>query len=86
MIALGDVSVTGKEITVTHTRYAFVKASRHADRLGKPLDCILPLVPPRQVEAFDALGAEVLARDRDRHGLVAMATTGRQHIDLIGKG
>lgn len=25
MIALGDVSVTGKEITVTHTRYAFVK-------------------------------------------------------------
>ncbi|HXI08905.1 MAG: hypothetical protein ACRC1G_04450 [Bradyrhizobium sp.] len=34
VIALGDVSVTGKEITVTHTRYAFVKADCHAEIVG----------------------------------------------------
>ncbi|KAH2819197.1 hypothetical protein KXV85_003563, partial [Aspergillus fumigatus] len=35
VIALGDVSVTGKEITVTHTRYAFVKADCHAEIVGR---------------------------------------------------
>lgn len=41
MIALGAVSVTGKEITVTHTRYAFFRHSFHADVVGRPSDDFL---------------------------------------------
>ncbi|MBI5260577.1 MAG: hypothetical protein HY852_02020 [Bradyrhizobium sp.] len=86
MIALGDVSFTGKEITVTHTRYAFVKANRNADIASSSLDGFSQLIPVQQVDVFDASGADVLARDRDKHRLVAMATAGCQSINLTGTG
>jgi 6,7-dimethyl-8-ribityllumazine synthase len=57
VIALGAVSVTGKEITVTHTRYAFVKANGHADNVGKALDGFLQFIPAHQVDVFDLPGA-----------------------------
>ena len=34
MIALGDVSVTRKEITIAHTRYMFVTQFAEGDRRG----------------------------------------------------
>jgi hypothetical protein len=40
VIALGDVSVTKKEITMTHTRYAFVKANWHADIVSKAFQAL----------------------------------------------
>jgi 6,7-dimethyl-8-ribityllumazine synthase len=57
VIALGDVSVTGKEITMTPTRYAFVKANWHADIVSKSLDGFLQLIPAQQVDVFDVPGA-----------------------------
>jgi 6,7-dimethyl-8-ribityllumazine synthase len=56
VIALGDVSVTGKEITVTHTRYAFVKAGRAADIVSRSLRGRLPPIPVRRVDMFDVPG------------------------------
>jgi hypothetical protein len=44
VIALGDVLVTGKEITMTHTRYSFVKPNGHADIVSKLLDTFLRLI------------------------------------------
>jgi hypothetical protein len=38
VIALGDVSVTKRRITMTHTRYAFVEGSSNADVVGRRFD------------------------------------------------
>jgi hypothetical protein len=67
VIALGDVPVTEKEITMTPTRYAFVKLNGHADRVSDSLGTLLG-------------SAEVDAVDGDKHKLVAMASTGRQYV------
>jgi 6,7-dimethyl-8-ribityllumazine synthase len=66
VIALGDVSVTGKEIIMAHTRYAFVKANWHAEIVSKSLEGFLQLIPAPQVDVFDVPGAfelPLLARD-----------------------
>jgi 6,7-dimethyl-8-ribityllumazine synthase len=65
VIALGDVS-DPKEITMTHTRYAFVKANWHAEIVNRSLDGFLELIPAKQVDVFDVPGAfelPLVARD-----------------------
>lgn len=42
---------------MTHTRYAFVKASWHADIVGSALEGFLQVIPPEQVDIFDVPGA-----------------------------
>src|SRR6056297_1853168 len=56
VIALGDVS-RAKEITMTHTRYAFIKASWHADIVDRALDGFLQKLPRDDVDVFDVPGA-----------------------------
>jgi len=71
VIALGDVSLA-KEITMTPTRYAFVKANWHAEIVNRALDGFCELIPAQQVDVFDVPGAfelPLLARD--------LAATGR---------
>ncbi|MBY5462143.1 6,7-dimethyl-8-ribityllumazine synthase [Rhizobium leguminosarum] len=57
---------------MTPTRYAFVKASWHADIVDRALDGFYQLVPPELVDVFDVPGAfemPLLSRD--------LAATGR---------
>lgn len=63
MIALGDVSVTGKEIAVTHTRYVYVEANREGEFASPSLAGVLPLATGREIAVFEG-------RDRSalRHG------------------
>jgi 6,7-dimethyl-8-ribityllumazine synthase len=66
VIALGDVSLPDKEITMTHTRFAFVKANWHGDIVGEALKGFLEIIPSQQVDVFDAPGAfelPLVARD-----------------------
>ena len=70
VIALGDVSQP-KEITMTHTRFAFIKAHWHSDIVDKALDGFLELIPAAQVDVFDVPGAfemPLLARDVAQSG------------------
>jgi len=70
VIALGDVS-RAKEITMTHTRYAFIKASWHADIVDRALDGFLQKLPRDDVDVFDVPGAfemPLLARDLAKSG------------------
>jgi len=60
VIALGDVSVTGKEIAVTHTRAAFAEANWRADRVGQYL---VSCPKPDPAAVFDRQGRPDL-----RHG------------------
>jgi 6,7-dimethyl-8-ribityllumazine synthase len=65
MIALGDVSLC-REITMTHTRYGFIKANWHADIVCRALEGVRQLIPSDQIEVFDVPGAfemPLLARD-----------------------
>jgi 6,7-dimethyl-8-ribityllumazine synthase len=65
VIALGDVSKS-EEFTMTHTRYAFVKANWHAEIVNRSLDGFLELIPAKQVDIFDVPGAfelPLMARD-----------------------
>ena len=71
VIALGDVSLP-KEITMTPTRYAFIKANWHAEIVDRALDGFCELIPAEQIDVFDVPGAfemPLLARD--------LAATGR---------
>ncbi|MBY5620605.1 6,7-dimethyl-8-ribityllumazine synthase [Rhizobium leguminosarum] len=57
---------------MTPTRYAFVKASWHADIVDRALDGFHQLIPPEQIDVFDVPGAfemPLLSRD--------LAATGR---------
>lgn len=59
---------------MTHTRFAFVKATWHADIVDRALDGFLELIPPDQVDVFDVPGAfemPLLARDLARTGRYA---------------
>jgi 6,7-dimethyl-8-ribityllumazine synthase len=70
VIALGDVSLR-KEITMTHTRYAFIKAGWHADIVDQALEGFLQIVPTEEVEIFDVPGAfemPLLARNLANSG------------------
>jgi 6,7-dimethyl-8-ribityllumazine synthase len=71
VIALGDVSLA-KEITMTPTRYAFVKANWHAEIVNRALDGFYELIGAQHVDVYDVPGAfelPLLARD--------LAATGR---------
>jgi 6,7-dimethyl-8-ribityllumazine synthase len=84
VIALGDVSFTGKEITMTHTRYAFVKANWHADIVSKSLDGFLELIPAQQVDVFDVPGAfelPLVARDLAESGKYAAVAAAALVVD-----
>jgi hypothetical protein len=63
VIALGDVSVTGKEIAVTHTRCLLIQANWHADRVGQSLIGFPKRVPAQPAGVFDRQGRADL-----RHG------------------
>jgi 6,7-dimethyl-8-ribityllumazine synthase len=65
VIALGDVSIP-KEITMTPTRFAFIKANWHAEIVDQALDGFCEIVPAEQVDVYDVPGAfemPLLARD-----------------------
>jgi 6,7-dimethyl-8-ribityllumazine synthase len=84
VIALGDVSVTEKEIIMTHTRYAFVKANWHADIISKSLDGFLQLVPAHQVDVYDVPGAfelPLVARDVAKSGRYAAVAAAALVVD-----
>jgi len=55
-----------KEITVTLARFAFIKASWHADIVDRALDGFREIIPAEQIDVFDVPGAfemPLLARD-----------------------
>jgi 6,7-dimethyl-8-ribityllumazine synthase len=56
VIALGDVSLR-KEITMTHTRYAFIKAGWHAEIVDQALEGFTQKIPKENVDVFDVPGA-----------------------------
>jgi len=64
---------------MTHTRYAFIKASWHADIVDRALDGFCEVIPENQVDIYDVPGAfemPLLARDlaqTGRYGAVACA-------------
>jgi hypothetical protein len=63
VIALGDVSVTGKEIAVTHTHHGFVKAKPDGVVANPSLTGFPPLIPGQKTAVFDGAGRSAL-----RHG------------------
>ncbi|MFK7743882.1 MAG: 6,7-dimethyl-8-ribityllumazine synthase [Roseobacter sp.] len=53
-------------MTMTHTRYAFIKAQWHADIVDRAYDGFVQEIPPSQVDVFDVPGAfemPLMARD-----------------------
>ncbi|WP_346394251.1 6,7-dimethyl-8-ribityllumazine synthase [Thioclava sp. F34-6] len=44
-------------MTMTHTRYAFIKANWHADIIDRALEGFLEEIPAAQVDVFDVPGA-----------------------------
>ena len=83
VIALGDVS-SRKEITVTHNRYAFIKAGWHADIVDQALVGFLQKVPEEDVDVFDVPGAfemPLLARDLAKSGRYAAVVAAAFVVD-----
>jgi 6,7-dimethyl-8-ribityllumazine synthase len=83
VIALGDVSKP-KEITMTPTRYAFIKAGWHAEIVDRALDGFRELIPAEQVEVFDVPGAfemPLLARDLAASGRYAAVAAAAFVVD-----
>ena len=67
--ALGERVTYLKEITMAHTRYAFVKANWHADIVNQALSGFCEIIPAEDVDVFDVPGAfelPLLARDLAR--------------------
>ena len=59
---------------MTHTRYAFVKASWHADIVDRAYEGFTNIIPAEQVDVFDVPGAlemPLLARDLAQIGRYA---------------
>jgi 6,7-dimethyl-8-ribityllumazine synthase len=84
VIALGDVSFTREEITMTHTRFAFVKANWHAEIVNKALDGFFELIPSHQVDVFDVPGAfelPLIARDLAASGKYAAVAAAALVVD-----
>ena len=84
VIALGDVSFTRKEITMTHTRFAFVKANWHADIVGNALKGFIEIIPTQQVDVFDVPGAfelPLVARDLATSGKYAVVVAAALVVD-----
>ena len=69
---------------MTPTRYAFVKASWHADIVDRALDGFYQLVPPEQVDVFDVPGAfemPLLSRDLAASGRYAAVVAAAFVVD-----
>lgn len=69
---------------MTHTRYAFIKASWHADIVGRALEGFCELVPAEQVDVFDVPGAfemPLLARDLAASGRYAAVAAAAFVVD-----
>ena len=57
VIALGDVSEPKGDCTMTHTRYAFVKAAWHADIVDRSFDGFCDVIPAGQIDVITVPGA-----------------------------
>ncbi|MEM6376343.1 MAG: 6,7-dimethyl-8-ribityllumazine synthase [Pseudomonadota bacterium] len=69
---------------MTHTRYAFVKASWHAEIVDRALDGFLQVIPSAQVDVFDVPGAfelPLLARDLAASGRYAAVAAAALVVD-----
>jgi len=83
VIALGDVSLA-KEITMTHTRYAFIKANWHAGIVDQALTGFTQIIPASQIDVFDVPGAfemPLLARDLAASGKYAAVAAAAFVVD-----
>jgi 6,7-dimethyl-8-ribityllumazine synthase len=84
VIALGALSPTKGEITVTHTRYAFVKANWHSDIVNRALDGFLEIIPAKDVDVFDVPGAfelPLMSRDLAATGKYAAVAAAALVVD-----
>ncbi len=72
MIALGDVSVTGKEIAVTHTRYVFVETNWDGGIASPALAGPVQLTSVRKVAVFDGPGRSDLRHDAGRQPVAGL--------------
>ncbi|MGO7031986.1 6,7-dimethyl-8-ribityllumazine synthase [Rhizobium ruizarguesonis] len=69
---------------MTLTRYAFIKASWHADIVDRALDGFHQLIPPEQVDVFDVPGAfemPLLSRDLAASGRYAAVVAAAFVVD-----
>ena len=69
---------------MTPTRYAFIKASWHAEIVDRALDGFRELIPAEQVEVFDVPGAfemPLLARDLAASGRYAAVAAAAFVVD-----
>ncbi|TAT84537.1 6,7-dimethyl-8-ribityllumazine synthase [Rhizobium ruizarguesonis] len=69
---------------MTPTRYAFIKASWHADIVDRALDGFHQLIPPEQVDVFDVPGAfemPLLSRDLAASGRYAAVVAAAFVVD-----
>ena len=69
---------------MTHTRYAFVKASWHAEIVDRALDGFLQVIPSAQVDVFNVPGAfelPLLARDLAASGHYAAVAAAALVVD-----
>jgi 6,7-dimethyl-8-ribityllumazine synthase len=83
VIALGDVSKP-RRITVTHTRYAFIKARWHADIVDRALEGFCEIIPADRIDVFDVPGAfemPLLARDLAASGRYAAVAAAAFVVD-----
>lgn len=83
MIVLGAVSKP-RRITVTHTRYAFIKARWHADIVDRAFEGFCEIIPAARVDVFDAPGAfemPLLARDLAASGRYAAIAAAALVVD-----
>ena len=72
MIALGDVSVTGKEIAVTHTRFVSVETNWDGGIANPSLAGLLPLPSGQEAAVFDAPGRSDLRHDAGRQPVAGL--------------
>jgi 6,7-dimethyl-8-ribityllumazine synthase len=73
-----------KEIAVTHTRYAFIKANWHTEIVERALDGFYELIPPEFVDVFDVPGAfemPLMARDLARSKKYAVIAAAALVVD-----
>lgn len=56
-IALGVTCLNPKEIAVTHTRFAFIKARWHAEIVDRAYEGFTQLIQPTFVDSYDVPGA-----------------------------
>jgi len=69
---------------MTHTRYAFVKASWHAEIVDRALDGFLQVIPSAHVDIFDVPGAfelPLMARDLAASGHYAAVAAAALVVD-----